>query len=202
VSDDSRAVALWTGRARAYHELTRRYDLFTRIAERLFDGLPSDFEGNCVDLGGGSGLASRLLLDRHPRAAVTLTDPVAEMLELARETLGSRVEYELGTASTAALRKQPVDFFFSNAAAHLFADEEQVFAAVSRSLRPGGRYAFNLWAHSYAPTQDAHAPFDWRRLIDRACDAESVARVAWPERPRARVPSPPGPRLPGRPRWA
>ena len=89
-SREQQIIDSWQERARAYQELTDRWSIFGRLAERLIDLLPSPVEGPVIDLAAGAGLLSARLLQRHPQAQVYLVEPAEAMLELAVRRVGSR----------------------------------------------------------------------------------------------------------------
>ena len=48
--------------------------------------------GIALDIGGGSGLLAEHLLEKYPKARVTLVEPAEEMRALASRRLGNRIE--------------------------------------------------------------------------------------------------------------
>ncbi len=145
-------IQSWHARADAYHARTKRWDIFQTLAERLLELFPENFEGSVLDLAGGAGLVSALLSKKFPRANAHLLEPAENMMRLARKRLGKRVKKYYALQAEEA-HKIPVlfDAVMCNVSMHLM-DEKKVFHAVSRVLKPGGMFCFNLWGHSYAPT--------------------------------------------------
>ena len=134
-SREQQIIDSWQERARAYQELTDRWSIFGRLAERLIDLLPSPVEGPIIDLAAGAGLLSARLLHRHPQAQVYLVEPAEAMLELAVRRVGSR---SIGHARMSAAQVDRVPLragaVLCNAAVHLV-DETAVFPSVARVLK-------------------------------------------------------------------
>ncbi len=91
-----------------------------------------------LDAGCGSGRVTALLADLVPRGRVYGVDVAPSMAAHAQEALGDRatilchdlVELEL---------PEPVDAVFSNATFHWVLDHDALFAAIHRTLKPGGQ---------------------------------------------------------------
>jgi tRNA (cmo5U34)-methyltransferase len=97
-----------------------------------------------LDLGGGDGLITAYLQERHPGHAITLLDGSADMLQRARERLvGQPITFVQQTFEEyveAEPADQRYDFIFSaNALHHLdLPAKTLVFAKLFRELRFGG----------------------------------------------------------------
>jgi SAM-dependent methyltransferase len=182
----------WHLRANGYVALTRRYPLMRLYAERLVDLLPAGFEGMAIDVGGGHGVSATALLERFPGARVTVFEPAAAMRELARDELarfGARMEIREGAAHEIPAREY--DAAISNAVMHVL-DEREVLPVIGAALKPGARFAFNLWGHSWAPVGDESNPSAiWEPALEQALlDLKIGKRPPKPERSK-----PVGPRL-------
>ena len=187
-SREQQIIDSWQERARAYQELTERWSIFGRLAERLIDLLPSPVEGPLIDLAAGAGLLSARLLHRHPQAQVYLVEPAEAMLELAVRRIGSR---SIGHArvSAAQLDRVPIraGAVLCSAAAHLV-DETEVFPSVARVLKPGGLFIFNLWWHSWEPTAHIDPGPRWRAVLEQAmAELGEAAALPAPSQPRIRT---------------
>jgi len=91
-----------------------------------------------LDAGCGSGRVTAELVKRVPRGRVYGVDQAPSMVAHARGALGDSatiLEQEL----TQLELPEPVDVIFSNATFHWIKDHEALFAALARSLSPGGR---------------------------------------------------------------
>lgn len=100
--------------------------------------------GPCVrvlDLGAGTGIASRSLSALHPgRASFHLVDPDPEMLSEAGATLGPEVDFtcEVGSGEDFGSRN-PVDLVLIGSAWH-WMKPERVLERLEQVLRIGGRF--------------------------------------------------------------
>ena len=141
-----------------------------------------------LDAGCGSGRVTSLLIERVPRGRVYGVDAAPSMVEHARRALGDSatvlrqdlVELEL---------PEPVDAVFSNATFHWIPDHEALFAALHRSMKPGGRLvaqcggfgnidAFRQISESVAE-QETFAPYfaAWRKPWNYATAPETAERL-------------------------
>ncbi len=143
--------ASWGERAAAYDALIRKHTILGELARRLVELVPRE-ACEVLDVGGGTGLVSGLLLGRRPAPAVHLCDPAPEMVAIARERLGPQL------ASARVLGAEqvnedatPVDAAVANACLHL-SELPRSLPAIAARLRPGAALVFNLWWHSWEPT--------------------------------------------------
>jgi trans-aconitate 2-methyltransferase len=164
-----------------------------------------------LDAGCGSGRVTAELAQLVPRGRVYAVDAAPSMAESARAALGDRaivlcqdlVELDL---------PEPVDVIFSNATFHWIHDHDALFAALHRTLKPGGRLvaqcggrgnidAFRATADRVAASREFGRYFDgWRRPWNFAGDAETAERLeragfdevsCWLE-PKSTTPGDPG----------
>jgi SAM-dependent methyltransferase len=96
-----------------------------------------------VDLGCGTGLSTRPLLDRG--ATVVGVDADAEMLAIADRRLEGGAQLVLGRAEALPLPDRSADLVVAAQAAHFF-DEPAASDEIHRVLRPGGAVAY-LWKY-------------------------------------------------------
>jgi L-threonylcarbamoyladenylate synthase len=95
-----------------------------------------------LELGTGTGVTARLLLERHPHAQLVGVDESAAMLAAARARLPSaRVRLVPGRLQD-ELPEGPFDLAVSALCVHHLdaAEKADLFARVRRALRPGGRF--------------------------------------------------------------
>lgn len=91
-----------------------------------------------LDAGCGSGRVTALLVDMAPRGHVYGVDVAPSMAAHAAQALGDRATV-LSQDLVALDLPEQVDVIFSNATFHWIADHEALFAALHRTLKPGGR---------------------------------------------------------------
>ncbi|WP_405110365.1 methyltransferase domain-containing protein [Paenibacillus sp. FSL K6-1217] len=99
-------------------------------------GLRSD--SKIADIGSGTGIFSKLLLDRG--SYVTAVEPNQAMREAAEQRLASHPNFQTasGSAESTGLPDQSVDFIVCAQAFHWF-DQAAARAEFRRILQPGGR---------------------------------------------------------------
>lgn len=169
MTPDPRKIQVWERRAPAYDRLCRSWEIFSRLSIRLIDSLPADLEGAVLDIGGGTGLTSEVLLDRRPRCNTVLIEPSPAMAELAREHLAGRPAqcFVMGLDEAPARGLRAVAAVAS--ASMQFVDLDPTLATLARILPPGGRFAFNLWWHHWEETMDAELRVAWKSVAAAAC---------------------------------
>jgi len=118
-------------------------------------------DGLVLELGCGSGLLTRYLVDARHR--VVATDASPAMLELAREELGDRVELR-----PLAFPDDPVpeaDAIVGVGHALNYVDSvedvEASLVAIARALRPGGVLAFDLCDLRWGEVRRDQRPIGW-----------------------------------------
>lgn len=149
-----------------------------------------DLDGDEVvlDAGCGSGRVTALLADRVPRGRVYGVDVAPSMAAHAAEALGERATILCQDLVELSL-PEPVDVVFSNATFHWVKDHDALFAAIHRTLKPGGRLlaqcggrgnidGFRTAADSVA----AEEPFEhyfvgWERPWNYATDVDTAAAL-------------------------
>jgi len=114
----------------------------TRLLERL--DLVKLAPRAVLDLGCGTGVGTRALLDRYPRALVTGLDLAPAMCALtrARSRWLRKVRAVCADAARLPLADDSVDLVFSNFTLQWCSDLDRVFAEVRRVLRPNGLLLF------------------------------------------------------------
>jgi trans-aconitate 2-methyltransferase len=177
-------------------------------ALELLERLPLTGDEVVLDAGCGSGRVTALLADRVPHGRVYGVDAAPSMVEHARSRMtrtrpdpgrpdAERAEGpRLGERAT-ILRQdlveldlpEPVDVAFSNATFHWIHDHAALFAALHRSLKPGGRLLAQCGGHGNIDEfrevadrvagEEPFAPYfaDWRRPWNYATAEDTAARL-------------------------
>ena len=138
----------------AFSEAAPEYDSWVKQALPTYDELFSvaveiipfehDQRITVADLGAGSGLFARHVLDVYPKASFTLIDASREMLDMARK------RFQQQTESFTFVEQQLEDFaeperfdaVISSLAIHHLenADKRSLFKRIFAALRPGGAF--------------------------------------------------------------
>ncbi|MEU6346876.1 class I SAM-dependent methyltransferase [Streptomyces sp. NPDC046977] len=133
--------------AEAYEAFTRAHPMYEATSRDLAGRAQLSYADLVVDLCGGAGATARAILDLVPdRARVVSVDNAAAMQRAGRRTLtDARLTWVTAPAEHLAehVPASGVDAVVCNSAIWK-TDTAAVFAAVSRVLRPGGRFAFNI----------------------------------------------------------
>jgi trans-aconitate 2-methyltransferase len=141
-----------------------------------------------LDAGCGSGKITAELANRLPRGTVYAVDAAPSMVRHTRQTLGDRVTTSCQDLTELAL-PEPVDVVFSNATFHWIPDHDALFAALHRSMKPGGRLIAQCGGRgnidAFRQTSDrvaAEEPFapyfaGWRRPWNYAGAEETSERL-------------------------
>ena len=151
-------VARAFDRAEAYDqhaEVQRR--VAAALAGRV-TALPLPPHAHILEIGCGTGLLGRQLVDRLPGADWTMTDIAPAMIERARRHFAGRSNVRLAVMDGEHPdRDGPFDLIVSNLALQWFADLAGGVARLRRLLAPNGWLAFTTLAHgTFAEWQEAH----------------------------------------------
>jgi SAM-dependent methyltransferase len=166
---DPAKIRVWSARATAYDRLCHRWEIFSRLSNRLIDWLPADLRGAVLDIGAGSGLTSELLLARRPGCEAILIEPSHAMLNLARRNLAGRpAQFVAMGLDAAPLEDVGAAAALASASMH-FLDLEPAFGTLARVIAPGGRVAFNFWRHHWEETADRNCMSGWHVIEHEVC---------------------------------
>jgi SAM-dependent methyltransferase len=132
-----------------------------------------------LDLGAGTGAASRAILDLHPRSTAILADFSSEMMragEREMQTFAGRyrcVDFDMSTGQWPAAIPAALDAVVTSMCVHHLPDERKqgLFAEIFDHLVPGG------WYLNYDPvsTADPVVEAAWGRVNDHD-DPETASR--------------------------
>jgi SAM-dependent methyltransferase len=147
----------------------------------MADLLPfgDDQEFTFLDLGAGTGAASRAILERHPRATAILADFSAQMMAAGEPQMRPyagryrNVEFDMTTGEWPTAIPGQLDTIVTSMCVHHLTDERKqgLFGEIFEHLVPGG------WYFNYDPVS-APAPAVgqiWQRISDRE-DPETAHR--------------------------
>jgi malonyl-CoA O-methyltransferase len=144
---DRRAVA------RAFDRASQSYDAAAALQERVRADLLGRLDElgigprAVLDLGAGTGHATRALKRRYPKALTVAVDIAPGMLERARAQSRWLRRFERVRADAYALpfREQSFDLVFSSLMLQWCDDLDAVFAEIFRVLAPGGLLLFSTF---------------------------------------------------------
>jgi malonyl-CoA O-methyltransferase len=118
-----------------------------------------------LDLGAGTGHASRALKDRFPKAQVIALDLAEGMLDEAGRRVGwlRRFDRVCGDAARLPLKDASIDLVFSSLMLQWCDPPDPVLAEVKRVLKPGGLFTFA----SLGPDTLKELRIAWSEVDDR-----------------------------------
>ena len=154
-----------------------------RVAHRRFMASLLPFaeqqEFTVLDLGAGTGAASRTILDLYPRSTAVLADFSAEMMragEREMQRFAGRyryVEFDMAAGEWPAAIPAALDAVVTSMCVHHLTDDrkQSLFAEIFDHLAPGG------WYLNYDPVRgdDPVVEATWQRVADHD-DPEVAAR--------------------------
>ena len=187
MTPDPEKIGFWDVRAAAYDKLCHRWEIFSRLSNRLVDLLPGDLRGPVLDIGSGTGLTSELLLARRPRCQPILIEPSEAMLNLARRNLDGRDAQFLAMGLDGAPVRDLRAVAAIASASMQFVDLEPAFRTLAGIVAPGGHVAFNLWWHHWEETANRNCMMDWQGVADAACVELGIPPFPLPARPVPKV---------------
>jgi len=128
-----------------------KYDSFTLRAMPRYEEMLGEIvrclpgqANDTLELGCGTGSLTALLTRHYANSAITAIDASAEMMELARERLGSlvvpneRVAFVGSLFDELDLPERAYDLIASNMSLHHIVDKGPFYRRLHESLRPGG----------------------------------------------------------------
>jgi SAM-dependent methyltransferase len=153
----------WHMRADAYEVLVGQYQIFTDMVMGLLTYVKNHRtmekeDLHVMDLAAGTGLVSKILIDRlHlPPTSLYLVEPAEQMCVRARETIKTPHIYQIAAEdclSLADIPRDQFDFILCNASMHLMS-ESNIYPIVSKLLKPkSGHFLYTLWYHAFDETE-------------------------------------------------
>lgn len=122
--------------------------IFFDFADDLSDRVTKLNPRSVLELAAGTGIVTRRLRDALPdNCQLLATDLNEPMLTVARQKFdpNEKVLFETADASRLQFDDELFDIVTCQFGVMFFPDKEQSFAEVSRVLKPGGHYLFNVW---------------------------------------------------------
>ena len=127
-----------------------------RLGPRIFFDYADDLAarvsklnpGSVLELAAGTGIVTRRLRDALPdNCQLVATDLNAPMLAVAQKKFdpNENVQFETADASSLQFDDELFDTVACQFGVMFFPDKKQSYSEVSRVLKPGGHYVFNVW---------------------------------------------------------
>lgn len=114
-------------------------------AEKLIDMIDLDYFPRILEIGCGTGVYTRMLLERYPEAEITAIDISGEMVAMARKkTRSEKITFDLSDGEDLKPGKK-FDLITSNASFQWFQDLDRSFASFAQNLSDGGVLCFSMY---------------------------------------------------------
>ncbi|MHB8367939.1 MAG: methyltransferase domain-containing protein, partial [Acidithiobacillus sp.] len=130
-----------------------------------------------LDMGSGTGLQSRRLNRRYPRARLLALDLASNMLQQARRRKGwrQRQYFCQGDAENLPLATASIDLLYANMSIQWCNDLDQVLREFARVLRPGGLLMFStLGPDTLKELRQAFAAVDDQPHVSHFIDMHDI----------------------------
>lgn len=130
-----------------------------------------------LDVGSGTGLQSRRLNRRYPRARLLALDLASNMLQQARRRKGwrQRQHFCQGDAENLPLATASIDLLYANMSIQWCNDLDQVLCEFARVLRPGGLLMFStLGPDTLKELRQAFAAVDDQPHVSHFIDMHDI----------------------------
>ncbi len=129
-------------RARAYDH---HAPVQARIAQNLIDDLPDCECPDILEIGCGTGVLTRLLVEKYPNAKFHITDISKDMIDCARDKVNGTADIEWDVMDgEAPLLDRKYDLIVANMAVQWFEDIEGGINALRALLKPNGQIFYTL----------------------------------------------------------
>ena len=111
--------------------------------------IPMSANARVLDVGCGTGELLRRLRAKYPDAVLAGLDPVAEMLDVAREKLSGREDLRIGYADSLPWPAGSFDVVVSCNMFHYITHPVEALREMARVIRPGGALVLTDWCDDY-----------------------------------------------------
>jgi len=137
-----------------YAKAAQRYDekwafYLEATTRETLRRLPMTPAARVLDVGCGTGELLRRLRAKYQDAVLAGLDPVAEMLEVARDKLSGKEDLRLGYADSLPWAAGTFDIVVSCNMFHYITHPVAAVREMERVLRPGGRIVITDWCDDY-----------------------------------------------------
>lgn len=158
-------------------------DIHAKVMEFISKRWDSNGPFHVLDLGVGTGLTSRVVLDLLPKAKLTVVDFSEHMMAGARQTLGQeRVKYVIADYSEMDFGVGKFDLVVSVIGLHHQTDVGKIlmFNKIKRALVPmGGAFIFgDLVTFRDPQTAALEAARHYHHLVEKAADEQTLTEWA------------------------
>ena len=112
------------------------------VGEQAIELMAIPVDARVLDVGCGSGWATRLMAEKASRGSVVGIDIADEMIKLARETSASfpNVNFRVASAESLPFGDGEFTHSFSMESLYYYADMPAALQEIKRVLKPGGRF--------------------------------------------------------------
>ena len=123
---------------------------WSRLVAPLFvDWLAQPTGSRWLDVGCGTGILTRTILDRSDPASVVGVDPSQPFVDHARQAVADRrVTFRVGTADSTGCDPASVDAVVAGLVLNFVPDLGAALAEAKRAVRPGGIVAGYVWDYA------------------------------------------------------
>ncbi|OAI51556.1 hypothetical protein AYO46_07845, partial [Betaproteobacteria bacterium SCGC AG-212-J23] len=137
-----------------YSKAAERYDekwafYLEATTRETLRRMPMGPAARVLDVGCGTGELLRRLRAKYPDAALAGLDPVAEMLDVAREKLSGREDLRIGYADSLPWPAASFDVLVSCNMFHYITHPVEALKEMARVIRPGGALVLTDWCDDY-----------------------------------------------------
>lgn len=130
------------------------------IAESLLDDLPPFPNGpKILEIGCGTGVMTKRLVNKYPKSLITASDISPEMIERARSALkkSDNIKWRIMDAEE-AIEHEKYDLIVANMVCHWFKNPREGMVSLRRNLNNNGRLYFSI------PAPDNFQ--EWRTVLN------------------------------------
>ena len=119
------------------------------VAQEFIPWLALPAESRWLDVGCGTGMLTRMIIDAASPKSVKGIDRSAGFLEFARQrVMDPRVEFEVGDAQSLPVESETYDAAISGLVLNFVPEPGQMVAEMKRAVCPGGTIALYVWDYA------------------------------------------------------